>query len=117
MQISAEHKSTIRAMVEADREVALATCDIPHLDPTRYIRPSRTDEALPYCGCFVGVYAWMATCKRGDAVPWYHEVPEIVSELTGHSRWEISDFGMWCNTPARDRAAVCYAREVLAELA
>ena len=58
MLIQQQHKDTIKDLVEADPEVALATCDIPHLDPTTYLTSGDADSALPYCGCFVGVYAW-----------------------------------------------------------
>ncbi len=114
LRIPREHEETIKALVAADPEVAQATCDIPHLDPSRYIRPGETGEALPYCGCFVGVYAWMQECKRGNAVPLHFEIPEIVAECVGCHEWAISEFAGWCNTPTKDRLAVRYARGLLA---
>ena len=71
LTIPEEHKVTIRALVEADPEVAQATCDIPHIDPSTYLvegSPYR-GNVLPYCGCFVGVYAWMQECKAGRTTP------------------------------------------------
>lgn len=111
--IPEEHKATIRALVEADPEVAQATCDIPHLAPHRYLgRGSITDE-LPYCGCFVGVYAWMQQCKLGNEfdlnnwAPWY--------ALGSSNIEEVASFAGWCITKERDQAAVLYARSLLAE--
>ena len=114
LRIPDELKETIRAMVAADPEVAQATCDIPHLDPTTYLHRNLDGDGIPYCGCFVGVYAWMQECKEGRVVPQCFEVPEIVSKHTGCSSWQIMYFATWCNTPARDRLAVCYARTLLA---
>ena len=79
MLIPEQHKATIRTLVEADREVAQATCDIPHLEPSVYIREGQPWDELPYCGCFVGVYAWMQECKRGNEVPPYYIVTNKVA--------------------------------------
>ena len=114
LRIPREHEKTIEAMVAADPEVALAMCDIPHEDPSVYLR-SGSDEALPYCGCFVGVYAWMQECKAGRAPPPYYNIPEVVSEGVGSSLQDIWHFAGWCHTPERDELAVRYARGLLAE--
>lgn len=112
-RIPRDHKETIKAMVAADAEVAQATCDIPHLEPSMYIRSGNAADALPYCGCFVGVYAWMQECKSGNELPAYFAIPQVVSECTGRSEWAIIDFARWCNTPTKDRLAVLYARSLL----
>ena len=114
LRIPTEYKETIEAMVAADPEVAQATCDIPHLDPSTYLVPGDEYEALPYCGCFVGVYGWMQECKRGNDVPPHFDIPQIVAQGTGCTDWEIGDFAAWCNTPEKDRLAVRYARTLLA---
>jgi len=111
--IPEEHKETIRALVEADPEVAQATCDIPHLAPHIYLHHGGTEDELPYCGCFVGVYAWMHACKQGNVIdldawaPWY--------ALGASNIEEVANFAGWCITEDRDQAAVRYARSLLAE--
>ena len=111
--IPEEHKATIRALIEADPEVAQATCDIPHLNPRAWLNEGEGD-VLPYCGCFVGVYAWMQQCKRGNT-DWILgiEAPNTVAWRTNIPQHKISGFGVWCNTIAKDRAAVVYARGLL----
>ena len=115
MLIPEHHKEIIQAMVAADPEVAQATCDIPHEDPSTYlIEGDAYGSVLPYCGCFVGVYAWMQECKKGNFVPPYFGIPEVVSEHVGCSASDISHFAGWCHTPERDEEAVRYARGLLA---
>ena len=114
LTIPKQHKATIRALVEADPEVAQATCDIPHIDPSMYlVEGSSYRNVLPYCGCFVGVYAWMQECKAERKIPTYGEVPFAVSDHTPISCRDISEFGGWCITPARDQLAVKYAKSLL----
>jgi len=116
MVIPEEHKETIRALVEADPEVAQATCDIPHLDPRTYLRTSYPWEGtLPYCGCFVGVYAWMQECKRGNEPPGFFNTPIAISYATNIPEDDIGEFAHWCITDARDHEAVRYARGLLEE--
>ena len=112
MVIPEEHKATIRGLVEADPEVAQATCDIPHLKPGVWLEAGWPGDALPYCGCFVGVYAWMQQCKAGnDRGLLYGAALPTVSNQTGVPG--VGKFGGWCNTVARDRLAVDYARSLL----
>jgi len=112
MRIPEEHKQTIKKLVEADPEVAQATCDIPHLNPRIWLEKSEKD--LPYCGCFIGVYAWMQQCKKKTEIGILYESPKYtVADHTGISLRSLSLFGYWCETPARDHAAVEYARELL----
>jgi len=114
LRIPNDHKKTIEAMVAADPEVAQATCDIPHLDPATYLRRGYGSDVLPYCGCFVGVYAWMQECKRGIANPLHTYIPAIVSGRVGCSTEDIIHFAGWCRTIKRDEDAVRYARTLLA---
>ena len=118
MVIPEEHKRTIKALVEADPEVAQATCDIPHLDPTSYLREAYSweSETLPYCGCFVGVYAWMEACKHGDDPCFHGAVPTIVSDATKIPGRTVRDFAGWCSTVPKDHLAVRYARGLLGEM-
>jgi len=109
--IPEEHKRTIEALVEADPEVAQATCDIPHLTPQSYLYHRSDNDPLPYCGCFVGVYGWMQECKRGNEPPTY--APSAISRITDISERAISIFAIWCQTDPRDEEAVCYARGLL----
>lgn len=113
LRIPSEHKETIRALVAADPEVAQATCDIPHLDPSEYLREGDTDDVLPYCGCFVGVYGWMQECKRGNVAPPYFRIIGVVSERVGCSEEDVEDFAGWCCTTEKDELAVRYARGLL----
>ena len=115
LTIPEEHKVTIRALVEADPEVAQATCDIPHIDPSTYLvegSPYR-GNVLPYCGCFVGVYAWMQECKAGRTTPTHGETSFAVADHTPIPHNDVADFAGWCITPARDELAVEYARSLL----
>ena len=123
MIVPAEHKETIAALVKADPEVAQATCDIPHLDPGDYLYGSldADDEdfneeldSLPYCGCFVGVYAWMWACKREKEVNLWDFIPGTVSSDSGINMSDINEFGGWCTSVEADQAAVRYARSLLA---
>lgn len=112
--IPEEHKATIRALVEADPEVAQATCDIPHIDPSTYlVEGSGYQNVLPYCGCFVGVYAWMQECKAGRETPTHGETPFVISGRTPIPFADIAGFAGWCITPMRDQSAVSYARSLL----
>lgn len=115
MRIPEKHKRTIRALFEADPEVMQATCDIPHEDPTNYLRENNDMGPLPYCGCFVGVYGWMYAYKRGEEVifpTW--DMPVRLADETSISYGAISDLAVWCITYERDHAAVLYARSLLA---
>ena len=112
LRIPDEFKETIRMLVEADPEVALATCDIPHLDPSTYLHHN-LDGGIPYCGCFVGVYAWMKTCKAGHGIDLAKSIPDAASGLGAHVG-AVVRFASWCNTGPKDRAAVRYARNLLA---
>ena len=114
MIIPERHKTTILELVEADPEVAQATCDIPHLDPSKWLKDGGPDGELPYCGCFIGVYGWMQQCQMGndnDITGYY--IVLTVARGTGVGFYRISEFGAWCNTAARDQAAVVYARDLL----
>lgn len=111
MEIPEEHKRTIRRLVKRNKAVAQATCDIPHL-PERWLRQGSKDE-LPYCGCFIGTYAWMQECARGkEILSW--DVTRLVADHTGISEDSIEAFGIWCTTKPKDRLAVEYTRELLA---
>lgn len=112
MKIPVEHRATIRALVKADPEVAQATCDIPHLDPESYLEEAGDSDALPYCGCFVGVYAWMLECKRGEEAPTYR-VADIVADYTRVPYDDITRFAGWCITAEKDSLAVQYAQNLL----
>lgn len=118
MGVPLEYQDTLDKLVAADREVAQATCDIPHLTPMAYLNssPRAEEDDLPYCGWFVGVYAWMQECKaRSDKDPTVGYPPDIISNRTGIDVWETRNFAMWCCTALRDRAAVEYVREKLSE--
>ena len=112
MVIPEEHKATIRAVVEADPEVAQAMCDIPHLEPESYLVEGDDWDALPYCGCFVGVYAWMQECKRGHDAP-MDRVAGIVADRVGIPFDAVANFAGWCTSPEKDELAVQYARSLL----
>ncbi len=111
------YKATIRALLEADPEVAQAVCDIPHLNPLEYLDESTRfdDTPLPYCGCFIGVYYWMIACKNGNQVNMRDHPPHKIYLLTGISMNAIQIFAGWCNTQEHDRQAVRYARTLLPE--
>jgi len=113
MRIPEKHKKTIAALVEADPEVAQATCDIPHLRPETYLIEGDESDDLPFCGCFVGVYEWMQECKAGRPPPLYATAPDTVSSVTKIDEDDIKEFAEWCYTVERDRAAVRYARSLL----
>ena len=113
LTIPEKHKATIRALVKADPEVAQATCDIPHLDPHAYQRSARPTEDLPFCGCFIGVYAWMQECKNGGDANLFGWAPTDVSRRTSISEDRLEGFAFWCITPEKDQLAVRYARSLL----
>ena len=115
MIIPEEHKATIKALVEVDPEVAQATCDIPHLEPDIWLRAGKLEDDLPYCGCFVGVYDWMMSCKNGNEPDLWGAAPSKISNITSIELLAIYRFGLWCDTKARDHAAVEYARSLLAD--
>jgi len=113
LTIPAEHKATIKALVKADPEVAQATCDIPHLAPQIYLKHT-PEEEFPYCGCFVGVYDWMQSCKLGEVPETFGFNSYVIAGRTGIIAGDIRDFAGWCRTVERDHAAVRYARWLLA---
>lgn len=111
--IPEEYKATIKKMVEADPEVAQATCDIPHSPTILLSKGSPIEGPLPYCGCFVGVYAWMQECKYGEEAPIHFSVYGKIEKRTEISQCYTSWLANWCNTEERDRAAVEYAMSLL----
>jgi len=113
--IPEEHKVTIRKLVAADPEVARATCDIPHFPLILLAKRNnvREENDIPYCGCFIGVYAWMQECKHGKEAPVFFKAYHTIYERTKISRANTSYLATWCNTVERDAAAVEYAMELL----
>lgn len=116
MEIPEEHKRTIRRLVNRNKAVAQATCDVPHMAPGFYLREGREgSNELPYCGCFVGVYAWMQQCSLGKEVNIDGScMTQVVADHTGISENAIDAFGRWCVTREKDRLAVEYTIELLA---
>lgn len=112
MEIPEKHKRTIRRLVSRNKAVAQATCDIPHI-PGAWLRKGNEDEP-PYCGCFVGTYAWMQECAKGKEILAWDDMPRIVADHTGISEDSIQNLGTWCITKTKDRLAVEYTRELLA---
>lgn len=113
MVISEQHRTTIRNLVAADPEVAQAACDIPHLDPSSYLIET-PDGELPFCGCFVGVYAWMMSCKHGYQIdPNEDDIPNAAVAETALCVVDVQEFAGWCTTKERDEEAVRYARRLL----
>jgi len=110
-RIPEEHKRTIRRLVSRNKAVARASCAIPHV-PRDWLKKG-SEEDLPYCGCFLGTYAWMQECSRGSEISIWQDVPETVAMHTGISVDALRNFGYWCTTYLTDELAVEYTSELL----